>query len=87
LRLDWALHDAIAQAGHNATLLAAYRTILGVITTQVQNIGPRPHTELAVQANLAVHRAIVEQIVAGDKEAALRFAEHHRQRLIPETQE
>jgi len=42
---------------------------------------------LAVQANLAVHQAIVEQIVAGNKEAATRFAEQHRQRLIPEIQE
>jgi GntR family transcriptional regulator, transcriptional repressor for pyruvate dehydrogenase complex len=87
LPLDWALHDAIAQAGHNATLLATYRTILGFITTQVQHVMPRPHTVLAVQENLALHRAIVESIVAGNKEAATQLAEQHRRRLMPEAHE
>jgi DNA-binding FadR family transcriptional regulator len=87
LRLDWALHDAIARAAHNATLLAAYRTILGFITTQVQHVMPRPDTTLAVQENLAVHRGIVQSIVDRDKEAATEFAEQHRRRLVPHDHE
>jgi len=87
LPLDWSLHDTIAQAGHNATLLATYRTVLGFITTQVQDVMPRPHTVLAVQENLALHCAIVDSIVAGDKEAATALAEQHRRRLIPEAYE
>ncbi len=87
MRLDWALHDRIAQAAHNATLLAVYRTILGFITAQVQHVMPRPGTILAIQENLAVHRGIVDSIVDRDKEAATQFAEQHRRRLVPEVRE
>jgi DNA-binding FadR family transcriptional regulator len=83
LRRDWALHDVIARAGHNATLLVVYRTILGFIEAQVQEIAPRPHTIPAVEESLTVHRGIVESIVAADPEAATRFAEQHRRRVVP----
>jgi len=82
----WALHDVIAQAGHNATLLAVYRTIRGFINAQVQEIAPRPHTIPAVEESLTVHRGIVESIAAGDPEAATRFAEQHRRRVLPQVQ-
>jgi DNA-binding FadR family transcriptional regulator len=86
LRRDWALHDIIAQAGHNATLLAVYRTILGFIDAQVQEIARRPHTIPAVGESLIVHRGIVESIADGDPEAATRFAEQHRRRVLPQVQ-
>lgn len=86
LRRDWALHDAIAQAGHNATLLAVYRTILGFIHAQVQEIARRPHTIPAVGESLVVHRGIVESIADGDPEAATQFAEQHRRRVLPQVQ-
>ncbi|SRR5579884_1505398 len=87
MHLDWDLHDVIAQASHNATLLAIYRTIMGFIRVQVRDIIPRPDTIPATQESLAVHRGIVESIIDRDKEAATRFAELHRRRVLPDIQE
>jgi DNA-binding FadR family transcriptional regulator len=84
LRRDWALHDAIAQAGHNGTLLAVYRTILGFIEAQVQDVARRPSTIPAIAESLTVHSGIVASIVDGDPEAATRFAEQHRRRVLPQ---
>lgn len=87
MRRTWALHDCIAQAGHNATLLAVYRTILGFITTQVQDIAPRPHTVPAVAESLTLHRRLIDAIIAGDPDATADFAEQHRRRVFPQVQE
>ncbi|HWP27921.1 MAG TPA: FCD domain-containing protein [Chloroflexota bacterium] len=87
LRRDWALHDVIAQAGHNATLLAVYRTILGFIEAQVQEIARQPRLNTTIGENLAIHRRLVESIIAGDPETATQFAEQHRRRILPARQE
>ena len=43
---------------------------------------PGGNTVPAVAESLAVHRGVVESIISGDTDAATRFAEAHRQRIV-----
>ena len=63
-----------------------YRTILGCIDAQEPESARRPHTSAAIAESLSVHRGLVESIVNGDPEAATRFAEQHRRRVLPTLQ-
>lgn len=82
MRANWALHDCIAQAAHDETLLAVYRGLVEVVIADIAHIGDRHGAPRGDGANARLHERLVESIIQGDVEEATRAAEAHAQRIL-----
>jgi DNA-binding FadR family transcriptional regulator len=84
-RRDWDLHDRIAQAAHDAALLAVYRTLMEILQAAVVEVTPRAATTDS-STSLRLHEDLVDAIIRRDREAATQLTEQHAARLRPATQ-
>ena len=76
VRLDLALHRAIAQAAHNPVLLALYENLQDAISENIRfNFEHPVHDDDS-------HEALVEAIAAGDPDAAMREIDEYLSELI-----
>lgn len=82
LRANWALHDCIARAAHNETLLAVYRALAAMVADDVERI---TDSDVGLQrdgSNVRLHQRLVDAVVAGDVATATAVAEEHADRLL-----
>ena len=76
VRLDLALHRAIAQASHNPVLLALYENLQDAIGENIRfNFEHPVHDDDS-------HHALVEAVLAGDDAAAMREVDDYLSELI-----
>ena len=64
LRLNWDLHRRMAKMGGNAPLTTLYLTLLDFVQDGLEDV--RGDEFFDAEGNLAVHRELVEAIIAGD---------------------
>jgi DNA-binding FadR family transcriptional regulator len=75
LRLNWELHRQMAHAVHNQPLKALYLTLLDFVEGELAHVRGDEHFDAA--DNLAVHRELVEAILAGESERLARATAAH----------
>jgi DNA-binding FadR family transcriptional regulator len=75
LKLNWELHRHMARAARNQPLKALYLTLLDFVEGELSDVRGDEHFD--ARENLAVHRELVEAIVAGDPKRLARASEAH----------
>jgi DNA-binding FadR family transcriptional regulator len=75
LRLNWELHRRFAAAAKNEPLKSLYLTLMNFVESELADV--RGDEGFDARQNLAVHRELVEAIVAGDPPRLRRAIEAH----------
>ncbi|MEU3016982.1 FCD domain-containing protein [Nocardiopsis sp. NPDC007018] len=77
LARNWELHEEIARISPNRLLCTLYVSLLDTARESVREIAPDPGFAAGFEANLQLHRDLVDAIASGDARLARRAAEAH----------
>jgi DNA-binding FadR family transcriptional regulator len=82
MHANWELHDCVARAAHNETLLSVYRAVKDVVVADVDRISDQQAAPKRDGSNLRQHLRLADCVIAGDVEAATVTAEEHADRIL-----
>lgn len=77
LARNWELHEEIARISPNQLLRTLYVSLLDTARESVREIAADPGFEEGFEANLRLHRNLVDAIASGDTRLARKAAEEH----------